>query len=543
MPSTIMAVMPELHFYSAETADIFSLSILLILGTLFLSFGVYLCMFLSLHCGGRSTIYTALLFFSTALFYFFANSPLFSYLGITGTVVIRMMYASFILLLASLLITVHDETVSMDTLSPLPGALAFSISAIVIIMLTDESSINNTFRFFLFTGCMVILIHAFMLFFFSIRRRSKRIICIAGGYALFTAASALFFSDLNVGIFSLLFLTASQLYLYAMLSRLYIFRHVVLTQAKSTPTLQDDSSNSLTNDNSSLIIHNRPLACQSDDDQDTVRKALKSVESTLVELEKAHRKIEHDLIMASSVQRIYFSQNIPSISDWESSFVYRPMRQVSGDMYDLYVNDGTLIGASLFDVSGHGVQSALITMLAKNIISELFYKLYEKPAGYILEIINKRLIEEIGAMDNYMTGLLVKINDKVLQVSNASHANILHRSDKTGKVRQLVPKHGNGNFLGIPLMDEPYPTDVYRIENEDSILLYSDGIYEQKMRGLLDASAHETLITAFEQCRMYQSARSQLEYLLKGLQIGNGEREQADDLTLVLLKKRAAKSS
>ncbi len=63
------------------------------------------------------------------------------------------------------------------------------------------------------------------------------------------------------------------------------------------------------------------------------------------------------------------------------------------------------------------------------------------------------------------------------------------------------------------------------------------------MRGLLDASAHETLITAFEQCRMYQSARSQLEYLLKGLQIGNGEREQADDLTLVLLKKRAAKSS
>ncbi len=267
------------------------------------------------------------------------------------------------------------------------------------------------------------------------------------------------------------------------------------------------------------------------------KSALRSVEATLHELEKAHQKIEHDLNMSSNVQRIYFSENIPRVKDWETAFIYRPMQKVSGDMYDLYVNNGTLIGMSLFDVSGHGVQSALITMLAKNIISELFYKLYDKPAGYILEIINKRLIEEIGIMDNYMTGILVKVKDNILEVANASHANILHRIDKEDRVRQLKPKNGNGNFIGIQLMDEPYPTDVYVINDEDSILLYTDGIYEHNMLENTVAAAHEKLITTFEKCRRYQSANSQLDYILQGFNLDNPEKRLEDDLTLVLLKK------
>jgi sigma-B regulation protein RsbU (phosphoserine phosphatase) len=44
------------------------------------------------------------------------------------------------------------------------------------------------------------------------------------------------------------------------------------------------------------------------------------------------------------------------------------MSGISGDLYDFYLDDDTLSGISLFDVSGHGIASGLITMLAKSIL-------------------------------------------------------------------------------------------------------------------------------------------------------------------------------
>ncbi|HRX15656.1 MAG TPA: SpoIIE family protein phosphatase [Spirochaetota bacterium] len=266
------------------------------------------------------------------------------------------------------------------------------------------------------------------------------------------------------------------------------------------------------------------------------KNALSSVEATLRELEKAHASIEHDLVMASNVQRLYFSEKIPRVKGWEIAFIYNPMHQVSGDMYDFYVSNNTLLGATLFDVSGHGVQSALITMLAKNLISELYYKLYEKPAGTILEIINKRLIEEIGSIENYMTGVLMKIKENSIEVANASHANILHRSHSSNTVRELAPKMSKGNFLGIGIMDEPYGTDTYLIEEDDSLLLYSDGLYEYRHDGVLLTREFDLIKENLMKCKKYQSAQSQLDQILKSLSISE-KKTLGDDLTVILLKK------
>ncbi|MBN2435848.1 MAG: SpoIIE family protein phosphatase [Spirochaetes bacterium] len=266
------------------------------------------------------------------------------------------------------------------------------------------------------------------------------------------------------------------------------------------------------------------------------KNALSSVEATLRELEKAHASIEHDLVMASNVQRLYFSEKIPRVKGWEIAFIYNPMHQVSGDMYDFYVSNNILLGATLFDVSGHGVQSALITMLAKNLISELYYKLYEKPAGSILEIINKRLIEEIGSIENYMTGILMKIKGNSIEVANASHANILHRSHSGNTVRELSPKQSKGSFLGIGIMDEPYGTDTYLIEEDDSLLLYSDGLYEYRHDGVLLTREFDLIKDNLMKCKKHQSAQSQLDQILKSLSISN-RKALGDDLTVILLKR------
>jgi sigma-B regulation protein RsbU (phosphoserine phosphatase) len=389
---------------------------------------------------------------------------------------------------------------------------------------------------YIFEACLI-LIYSYFLFF---RKKERQYFhkTIAVIYIVYMAS----YSLVNLaGINSLLVnsvLSFFQLVLH--FSIIHYLMKIYMVNIEAELELQNtlaQKSEDVVKTNQKLNKLNLDLELIVEKRTEQYKVALSSVEATLRELEKVQSSIEHDLVMSSNVQRIYFSENIPRIRDWETAFIYRPLRKVSGDMYDLYVKDGRLIGASIFDVSGHGLQSALITMLAKNIISELFYKLYEKPAGYIMEIINKRLIKEIGSMDNYITGLLVKIDDTVLEVANASHANILHRSAKTGVVRQLESKNGNGNFLGISLMNDPYPTDKYTVDVEDSILLYTDGIYEYKQESAAIINNHKLLIEMYSKCRMYQSANSQLDYIMKGLGLHENEKILSDDLTAVMLKK------
>lgn len=324
------------------------------------------------------------------------------------------------------------------------------------------------------------------------------------------------------------------------LSFVYIYARLYIEGLNAKRTLSaelEEKSIQLNRVNARLDELNSDMDKQVTKRTEEYKVALSGVEGTLQELEKVHSELEHDLFMASNVQKLYFSEKIPRVKGWEIAFTYRPMHQVSGDMFDFYVQNGEMLGMSLFDVSGHGVQSALVTMLVKNIISELFYKLYEKPVGTILEIMNKRLIEEIDVIDNYLTGLLVKTGTNAIEVANASHANILHRINKTGEVRELKPKTSKGNFLGIQIMDEPFFTDSYLIEPEDSILLFSDGLYEEKIDNKLELRGLDVLQTVFRSCKQYQSAESQLDYIMKGTGFEDNSRKQADDLTVILLKK------
>jgi serine phosphatase RsbU (regulator of sigma subunit) len=68
---------------------------------------------------------------------------------------------------------------------------------------------------------------------------------------------------------------------------------------------------------------------------------------------------------------ISLSVKPPVVSGWDIAFTSRPKSGVSGDFYDFYTNGDKLEGLSLFDVSGHGVAPALITILSKLFSSEI----------------------------------------------------------------------------------------------------------------------------------------------------------------------------
>ena len=91
-------------------------------------------------------------------------------------------------------------------------------------------------------------------------------------------------------------------------------------------------------------------------------------------LQNQQRIQERDMKMAELVQKSFYTSKAPCQNNWKSAFVFKPMASVSGDLYDFYFDaDKNFVGAGLFDVSGHGISSGLVTMLVKNIIHQEFY--------------------------------------------------------------------------------------------------------------------------------------------------------------------------
>jgi sigma-B regulation protein RsbU (phosphoserine phosphatase) len=72
------------------------------------------------------------------------------------------------------------------------------------------------------------------------------------------------------------------------------------------------------------------------------------------------------------------------------------MSGVSGDLYDFYQKEGRLTGLSLFDVSGHGIASGLITLLARSVILRVFMEAGTARLGEVRQKINSQLIEELA---------------------------------------------------------------------------------------------------------------------------------------------------
>ncbi|MGL4368558.1 MAG: PP2C family protein-serine/threonine phosphatase, partial [Spirochaetota bacterium] len=197
-------------------------------------------------------------------------------------------------------------------------------------------------------------------------------------------------------------------------------------------------------------------------------------------LEEAQRIARLDMNMAAQVQSGLFPKKPPVSSDWDIAFEYVPMSGVSGDMYDFYEKNGSLTGLSLFDVSGHGIASGLITLLARSIISRDFMRYPDEKLSVLIDTINRDLIREIQDIDQYLTGIILRFSGDVIEYVNAGHSDLLMRKGTDGKVRTVRPRDRTmrGHFLGVREMQDRFDMITFKAMKNDLLILFSDCLVE-----------------------------------------------------------------
>ncbi|MBN1499929.1 MAG: SpoIIE family protein phosphatase [Spirochaetes bacterium] len=215
------------------------------------------------------------------------------------------------------------------------------------------------------------------------------------------------------------------------------------------------------------------------------------------ELSKSHDEIEmlyrdvqytkllqdNDLELAKNIQRNFLLEEVPECSSWEIAFRYVPAYDVSGDIYDFYTDEnGNLSGLALYDVSGHGVSSGLITMVTKIISFQKYKELKASPLNEVISSINETLAIELDKVENYLTGIIMRLHDDEIEYCNCAHPDVLIKKNKTGEVTTAAhPGKKFKNFiLGSDVKYEAKPPVFYPVESGDIILLYTDSMYEEK---------------------------------------------------------------
>lgn len=193
---------------------------------------------------------------------------------------------------------------------------------------------------------------------------------------------------------------------------------------------------------------------------------------------------ERDMKMAELVQKSFYPSKAPRKNGWETAFIFKPMASVSGDLYDFYFDkDKKFCGVGLFDVSGHGVASGLVGILSKYLAEKIFIKNQNKPLEKLIQEFSETLAQEKGSVENYLTGIFLRLNKNQVEYVNGGHTDVLLKRAKTGKVEILGGKDGNfrGMFLGMPgLPSDCCSTVKNQLEVGDSLILYTDCLVESR---------------------------------------------------------------
>jgi sigma-B regulation protein RsbU (phosphoserine phosphatase) len=276
-------------------------------------------------------------------------------------------------------------------------------------------------------------------------------------------------------------------------------------------------------------------------DLESARDELENLNYNLSEInnklkkEQVLSRIEMDL--AREIQGVIFPGKKPVTSDWDVAFITRPYGAVSGDFYDFYCRDNTLKGISLFDVSGHGVAPALITILAKPIIYSHFNRCEKQRLGTVIESANEELLDELEAVNIYITGLLLRMDGFMVEYVNAGHPDLLHFQSSSNKVRVIKDSTNlfKGRPLGISLTKKRYSSLKFNVKSGDFLIFYSDGLTESR-----NYTGEQFGINRLSDIILSYSGSSSagiLEHIMGSYIDFTGEIKAADDITIIVAGK------
>ncbi len=256
------------------------------------------------------------------------------------------------------------------------------------------------------------------------------------------------------------------------------------------------------------------------------------------ERDSLYNSLISELETAASVQSYFLPAWLCVEDKLLFSNNYTPSTNVGGDLFDIIkLSDGRYV-IYIGDISGHGVQSALMMTAVKATIKMLV----DNVEGFlhpsiIVNQLNVLLSRDVF-QNNYLTLLLgvVDVEKKELIYYNAGHPPIIRYKKSTGEV-ETIESSGS-----IPI---GWMSDYEYIKEEENLLIldeysnylfYTDGIFECENTKKMELGI-DGILELLKKCPTRNST-VMMPYVLKEMIIAEGYDISSDDFTILSLNLR-----
>lgn len=268
-----------------------------------------------------------------------------------------------------------------------------------------------------------------------------------------------------------------------------------------------------------------------------VNERTKELSELNAKLEQINEESARDMRMASFVQQSFYPRKAPILDEYEIAYIFKPMAGVSGDLYDFFNTEKVLDGIALFDVSGHGISSGLVTMLSKSIINREFENGLNEKLSTVMYNINDKICEAKGDIENYLTGILLRFKENSVDYVNAGHPLLLFRNAGGKVVEASVPgSSATGSLVGMRYLPVEYKTTRFTMHSGDSLLIFTDCLQESRnLKG--EEYTASRIMESFSNARS-PNAQQKLKAILNDFDDFTKDVPLKDDLTVIMIVKK-----
>lgn len=299
----------------------------------------------------------------------------------------------------------------------------------------------------------------------------------------------------------------------------------VTTQLKRFSNLSDETE---------LTTHNEVKLVA--DSLDSLKNWFEKYKDTQDQEKKLSKQQKQDLLEASEIQMSLINTDFSGFekrNDIDLSAIYKPSRIVSGDLYDFFFLDNENLFFSVGDVSGKGVSAAFFMSVAQTIIKE--NSILKEPEKIVNQV--NKYLTRANRHQFFLTLFIGVLNIKtgILKYCNAAHTSTIIIKE-SGEILKLNQSHG----LPIGLYsDKVYANAVVKLEQNDLIYLYTDGVTELQNEDK-DHFGKDQLITVLKSVAS-KSSKEIITSIEADLDNYRGANKQSDDITMMVIKYKAKK--
>ncbi len=192
---------------------------------------------------------------------------------------------------------------------------------------------------------------------------------------------------------------------------------------------------------------------------------------------RLNRELEEERTTTEILQRAFRSEAVP-LPNCEVGTAYLAASShlaVGGDVFDVYRLSDTLALLLIADVSGKGVDAAVLTAFIKFTIRGI--ALRRRDPGAMLQEFNTAFSQTVENPYLFVSMFVGVLDTETLQLRYASAGHDSAFIRRSTGVQQLAV---TGPVLGV--MEEPFSTKTVFLEDGETIVLATDGLTEARNR-------------------------------------------------------------